>query len=160
MSASTVDLDQLVQECIVALGEGPADAPAHPDTTMRERFFELMVLVLGNLYGKTPVAAALFDRTTLLRVTTGMDDGDAGKLSLRIEDWMRLESLLRQQDGQKAYFVTRPTLAVLSTITSAGTLGEVFDRILKRYAESMPTENIRRSTRLLGSYFLSRVARS
>ncbi|MFO1033127.1 MAG: hypothetical protein U1E15_03215 [Hyphomicrobiales bacterium] len=50
MSASTVDLDQLVQECIVALGEGPADAPAHPDTTMRERFFELMVLVLGNLY--------------------------------------------------------------------------------------------------------------
>ncbi|MFO1033126.1 MAG: hypothetical protein U1E15_03210 [Hyphomicrobiales bacterium] len=106
------------------------------------------------------MAAALFDRTTLLRVTTGMDDGDAGKLSLRIEDWMRLESLLRQQDGQKAYFVTRPTLAVLSTITSAGTLGEVFDRILKRYAESMPTENIRRSTRLLGSYFLSRVARS
>jgi hypothetical protein len=150
----------MVQECIAALGDEAANAPAHPETTMRERFFELMVLVLGNLYNKTPVAGALFDRTTLQRVTAGMDDSDAGRLSLRIEDWMRLESLLRQQDGQKAYFVTRPTLAVLSTITSVGTLGEVFDRVLKRYVESMPSEKIRSSVRLLGSYFLTRVARS
>jgi hypothetical protein len=160
MSTATVDLEDLVQDCVACLGDAAANDPAAPETTMRERFFELMVLILGNLYSKTPVAGALFDRTTLLRVTAGMDDADAGKLAQRIEDWMRLESLLRQQDGQKAYFVTRPTLSVLSTITSSGTLGEVFDRILKRYAESMPSENIRRSARMLGSYFLTRVARS
>jgi hypothetical protein len=95
-----------------------------------------------------------------LRVTTGMDDSDAGRLTTRTEDWLRLEGMLRQQDGTKSYFITRSSLAVLSTITYAGTLGEVFEKILKRYQEAMPTEDIRRNTRVLGSYFLTRVARS
>lgn len=160
MSTSATDLEYLVQNALVALGDPPSENPAGPDTTMRERFFELLVLILGNLYNKTPVAAALFDRATMLRVTEGMDDNDAGKLTLRTEDWLRLEGLLRQQDGQKAYFITRPSLSVLSTITTAGTLGEVLDKIQKRYVESMPSENIRSATRILGSYFLTRVARS
>lgn len=160
MANAAVDLDALVAECLGSLGE-PAGADAPPEsTTMRERFFELMVLILGNLYGKTPVAAALFDRATLLRITAGMDDGDAGKLALRTEDWMRLEGLLRQQDGQKAYFLTRPSLAVLSTLTSAGTLGEVFDGILGRYGQSPPSDNIRSITQRLGAYFLTRLGRS
>jgi hypothetical protein len=160
MSNSTVDLDALVEECLSTLNDPPGPEAPPPDTTMRERFFELLVLILGNLYGKTPVASSLFERSTLSRVTAGMDDMESGKLSLRTEDWMRLEGLLRQQDGQKAYFLTRPSLAVLSSLTVAGTLGEVFAGFLGRYAQSPPSENIRSATRKLGSYFLMRAARS
>ncbi|MCA0433943.1 MAG: hypothetical protein LCH46_11845 [Proteobacteria bacterium] len=160
MSQSTIDLDQLVQDCRTALASTEEGGPCPPETTMRERFFELLVLSLGNLYNKTPVAAALFDRTTMLRVTTGMDDNDAGKLTGRGEDWLRLEGIFRQQDGQKAYYLTRPALAVLSTITSTGTLGDVLDALLLRYQQAMPTPEIRKSARMLGAYFLSRVARS
>ncbi len=158
MSAA-VDLEAFVQDALQALADDGGEA-ARADTTMRERFFELLVLILANLYSKTPVAGPLFDRATLSRITAGMDDAEAGRLAGRTEDWLRLESLLRQQDGQKAYFVTRSSLAVLSTITASGTLGEVFDKILKRYIEVMPSENLRRATRVLGSYFLTRVARS
>jgi hypothetical protein len=160
MTAAATDLNVLVSDAISAIAVAQEGGAAHPDTSMRERFLELLVLILGNLYGKTPVAAPLFDRTTLLRITTGMDDNDAGRLASRTEDWVRLEGLLRQQDGAKAYFISRPSLAVLSTLTDAGTLGEVFDRILKRYVAAMPTEEVRRITRMLGSHFVSRVARN
>jgi hypothetical protein len=159
MTAPTTDLDNLVLNALLALAE-PTGEAAHADTTSRERFFELMVLILGNLYTKTPISSPLFDRATLTRVTAGMDDGDAGRFTTRTEDWLRLEGLLRQQDGAKAYYITRPTLAVLSTLTYAGTLGEVMDKVLRRYQEAMPSENLRRTTRLLGSYYLTRVARS
>ena len=159
MNSANADLDVLVNDALTAIAEPPG-GPAPAETTMRERFFELMVLILGNLYTKTPVAAPLFDRATLLRITEGMDDNDTGRLTGRAEDWLRLEGLLRQQDGAKAYFVTRPSLAVLSTLTAHGTLGDVMDKIVKRYAEAMPSENLRRVVRMLGSYFLTRVARS
>jgi hypothetical protein len=159
MSDSAVDLEAILQNTLTSLND-PAGEAANADTTMRERFFELMVLIFGNLYTKTPVASALFDRNTLTRVTHGMDDGDAGRLAGRTEDWLRLEGLLRQQDGQKAYFVPRVSLSVMSTMTNHGTLGEVFAQVLKRYQAEMPSENIRRNVRVLGSYFLSRVARS
>jgi hypothetical protein len=157
--STVVDLDALVQDVLTAIAD-PAGEAARADTTMRERFFELLVLILGNLYTKTPVAAGLYDRNTLLRITTGMDDADAGRLSIRTEDWVRLEGLLRQQDGTKNYSITRSSLAVLATITSHGTLGDVFEKILKRYGEAMPSENLRSAVRILGSYFLTRVARS
>jgi hypothetical protein len=160
MSNSSFDLEQLVAEAQACLDEPANDAPVDTATTMRERFFEILVLILANLYGKTPVAAALFDRVMLQRVTAGMDDGDSGKLATRAEDWIRLEGLVRQQDGQKAYFLTRSSLAVLSTITSRGTLGDVIDRLLKRYVDAMPTANIRRVTRAFGSYFLMQLGRS
>jgi hypothetical protein len=159
MSNNTIDLDSLVAAAIAATADGEG-AAAVPETTMQQRFYELIVLIMGNLFTKTPVAGPLFDRTTLLRVTTGMDDGDAGRLAQRGEDWLRLEGLLRQQDGAKAYFVTRPSMAVMSTLTSHGSLGDVFDKILKRYQAAMPTENLRAATRTLGSYFLTRVSRS
>ncbi len=156
----TTELDQLVNSCLAQL-EITAE-PDQPENTagMRERFFEFLVLILANLYGKTPIASPLFDRTTMLRVTMGMDDGEAGKLIGRTEDWMRIEGLLRQQDGQKAYFLTRPVLAVLSTLTSAGTLGEVIEKLLKHYASAPPSAAVRNSARLLGSYILTRLARS
>lgn len=156
----TPELDHLITACIAQLEIIPE--PDQPENTagMRERFFELMVVILANLYGKTPIAAPLFDRTTLLRVTKGMDDGDAGKLAGRTEDWLRIEGLVRQQDGQKAYFLTRPTLAVLSTLTASGTIGEVLERILQHYASTEPTAELRKSICVLGSYILTRLARS
>lgn len=159
-NSAAIDLDKLVNECLAALPEESDNSVPAAETTMRERFFEFMVVILGNLYTKTPIAGALFDRSTMLRVTAGMEDGEAGKLTGRTEDWMRLEGLLRQQDGTKNYFLTRQTMAVLSTLTAAGTLGDVFDAVLARYGHSMPTANIRSTTRLLGSYFLTRLARS
>jgi hypothetical protein len=156
MSQSS-ELETLINNALAALADPPGE-PAHADTTMRERFIELTTLILGNLYTKTPVGAPLFDRTTMLRLTTGMDDNEAGRLAGRTEDWLRLEGLLRQVDGAKAYFVTTKTLAVLSTMTPNGTLGDVMAKVLKRYQEQMPSENLRRATRLLGTYFVSRSA--
>jgi hypothetical protein len=157
MSNTAVDLEALVQAALLAIDEPPGEA-SPPETTMRERFMELMVLILGNLYNKTPVAAALFDRGTMLRVTAGMDDVEAGKLTLRTEDFLRLESLLRQQDGAKAYSMTSATLSVLSTFTTAGPLGDVLDRVLRRYQQDMPSLALRKAARMLGSYYISRVA--
>jgi hypothetical protein len=158
MTTAVVDLEALAQNALAALDDAPGEA-ARSDTTMRERFFELMVLILGNLYTKTPVASALFDRATMLKVTAGMDDVDAGKLTGRTEDWLRLEGLLRQQDGAKAYFLTRSSLSVLSAITSTGPLGDVMAKIQAKYQASMPSENLRSATRLLGSYYINNVAR-
>jgi hypothetical protein len=154
MTAATADLDTLVRAALDATGDVGGEA-ASAETTMRERFFELMVLILGNLYTKTPVAAALFDRGTLLRITEGMDDNEAGRLASRTEDWLRLEGLLRQQDGAKAYFITRGSIAVLTTATSGGDLGDVMDKILQSYKQAMPSEKLRSATRQLGAYFLN-----
>lgn len=156
----TTELDPLVKACIAQLALVHEGDPPENTAGMRERFFELMVVILANLYGKTPVSSPLFDRTTMLRVTKGMDDGDAGKLAGRTEDWMRIEGIVRQQDGQKAYFLTRPTLAVLSTLTSEGTLGEVLEKILAHYLTTLPSPAVRKSAVTLGSYILTRLARS
>ena len=159
--SNATDIEKLVDALMAALDYPPleADAPP-PDTGMRERFFEMMVLVLANLYGKMPLASPMFSRETMLRIVAGMDDNDAGKLSGRGEDWLRLEGVLRQQDGQKAYFLTRPTLAVLSTLTSQGTLGEVIERALAKYSEGPPVPQLRKSLVQIGAYFLTRIARS
>ena len=161
MTSNATDIEQLVGSLMAALDYPPLEADAPPPTTgTRERFFEMMVLVLANLYGKTPLAAPMFTRETMLRIVAGMDDNDAGKLAGRSEDWLRVEGVLRQQDGQKAYFLTRPTLAVLSTITSHGTLGEVIEKALAKYSEGPPAPQLRKALVLIGAYFLSRIARS
>ncbi len=159
MSEVSFDLEKLIADIHTAIAEPSADEPVDPATTMRERFFELIVMILANLYGKTPVPVSLIDRLTLQRVSAGMDESDAAKLITRGDDWIRLEGLVKQQEGQKAYYLTRPALSVLSTITSAGTIGEVIDKLLKRYNEAPPTANIRRITRLMGSYILMRLSR-
>ncbi len=58
MSSSAVDLETLVQNTLACLIDPPGEA-SHADTTMRERFFELLVLILGNLYTKTPSCSEL-----------------------------------------------------------------------------------------------------
>jgi hypothetical protein len=159
--APATELENLIQQALEAIAQPLPDPPeAETDVSMRERFFEILPLILANLYGKTPVAAPLFDRATFLRVIVGMDDNDSGKLAVRTEDFIRLEGLARQQDGAKAYFLTRPSLAVMSTLTSQGTLGEVLEKVLKYYATGNPANNLRRITRMLGSYYITRMSRS
>ena len=161
MSTPATELEQLVENAMAAVAApAPDEMIVEEHIDMRKRFFEFLPLVLGNLYGKTPLAASLFDRATMLRITNGMDDNDAGKLTGRTEDWMRLEGLVRQQEGQKTYFLTRPSMAVLSIITSGGTLGEVLQLLLMRYLAAPPTTELRVATRLLGAYVLTRMARS
>ncbi len=158
MDPQQSEIEKLV-DAFAALPAPEADAAPYENTaSMRERFFELMVLSLANLYGKTPVASTLFDRTILKRVTDGLDDNEAGKLSLRAEDWMRLEWLVRGQEGTKAYYLSRMSLAVLSTITSAGTLGEVLEKIQAQYSAHMPSQDLRRVARLFGAYFITRLS--
>ena len=161
MTAPATELESLLQQALDAIAVPPPEpAESETEVSMRERFFELLPLILANLYGKTPVAAPLFDRATFLRVSAGMDDNDSGKLAQRSEDWIRLEGLARQQDGAKAYSLTRPSLAVMSTLTTHGTLGEVLEKVLKYYATGVPSNSLRRITRMLGSYYITRMARS
>jgi hypothetical protein len=156
MPDTSNELENLVISVFTTMTERVEGAEQPPnEADMRQRFFELLPLILGNLYGKTPVAASLFDRNIFLRVSNGMDDTDSGKLALRTEDWLRLEGILRQQDGQKAYTLTRPTLSILSSITAFGTLGESLEKVLKHYAEALPTPETRQATRLIGAYILS-----
>jgi hypothetical protein len=158
MHSEKPQIETLVERVTAALARAPE--PAEAEIVTRERFMEFLVLSLANLFGKTPVASSLLDRTLTRAVCQGMDDGDAGRLSSRGDDWMRLEGLLRVQEGQKSYTLNRPSLAVLCTPTSQGLLGEVLERIMAAYAEPGPSNDLRKVTRLLGAYILTRLARS
>ena len=138
-----------------------ATAPASEAApSFRERFCEALVLCLGNLYGRMPMSGTLFDRAMLRTVTMGLDDTDAGKFATRTEDWIRLEGIVRAVEGQKSYVINRPSMAVLCTVTSRGMLGEAMESALARYLDKTPTEALRKSTRQMGAYFLTRIARS
>ena len=161
MISEISQLETLVQRVLATIA-APADADAPPasQATMRERFFELMVLGLANLYGKIPVAGTLFDRSTLKFVTEGLDDNESGKFSSRADDWIRLEGLVRVMEGQKSYTLNRPSLAVLCTPTSQGTLGDVMEGIAAIYANPGPTPQLRVVTRDIAAYFMTRLGRS
>lgn len=154
-------LEDLIRQAAAARSStASATTDSENEVTMRERFLELLTLSLANLFGKTPVASSLFDRNTMRLVSAGLDDNEAGRLSTRADDWIRLEGLVRVQEGQKSYTLNRPSLAVLCTPTSQGLLGEVMEGLAAVYANPGPTPEIRKATRALGAYFMTRVARS
>lgn len=136
----------------------PPEAASAPG--MRDLFLEILTISLGNLYSKMPQPGTLYDRTMLKVITEGIDDNDVAKLTNRGEDWMRLEGIVRVVEGQKAYALNRPSMAVLSTQTAMGPLGNVMERITRAYAEGRATPELRRSARALGTYFLTRIARN
>lgn len=136
-------------------GPAPAEGPSN-----RERFLEALVLCLANLYTRMPLPGTMFDRAMLRVLTDGMEDTDASKFANRTEDWIRLEGIVRAAEGQKAYLISRTSMAVLSSTTSRGTLGEAMEAALAKYLEKPPSEALRKSTRQMGSYFLTRIARS
>ena len=158
MTTEPSPIDLLVERAAAALALPPE--PMAENVSMRERFMELLVLSFANLFGKTPIAASMLDRTLTKLISEGLEDGEAGRLSVRGDDWVRLEGLVRVQEGQKMYSLNRPSLAVLSTSTSQGLLGEVMEKIATAYANPGPSNELRQATRLLGAYFMTRVARN
>ncbi|MBI2719133.1 MAG: hypothetical protein HYX36_10310 [Rhizobiales bacterium] len=157
MTVEKAALDIVIDAVVDQL---PADAVADPTPGTRELFLEFLAVSLGNLYAKMPLPSTLYDRTMMKIITSGIDDGEAGKLVTRAEDWMRLEGVVRAAEGQKAYILNRPSMAVLSTATEAGTLGEVLERVARTYAEQKTSPALRRNVRQLGAYFLTRLGRS
>jgi hypothetical protein len=150
----TSSIEALFAETLAALKDPPSETPPGPETTMRERFYEIIVVALGNLFTRAPLSGQLYDRATLSRLIAGMDDTDAANLGKRADDWIRMEGILTQMEGQRAYFLPLPTMAALSTEVSGILLGELFDMVLKRYVEAMPSEALRRCARRLASHFL------
>ena len=153
-------LENLIEQIMAAL-QAPAEAKAETPAavSMRERFMELLVLSLASLYGKTPIPATPFDRAMMRSITVGLDDNDAGKLSKSTDDWIRLEGIVRVQEGAKNYTLNRMSLAVLSTMTSQGVLGEVMEGVASVYANPGPSQQLRLATRNLGAYFMTRLGR-
>jgi hypothetical protein len=92
-------------------------------------------------------------------VAEGLDDNDTGKFTSRTDDWIRLEGLVRVQEGQKTYMLNRVSLSVLSTPTSQGTLGEVMEAVFAIYNNPGPTPQLRLVTRQIGAYFMTRLGR-
>ena len=154
MTANLSPIEKLVSETLATLDEPASDMPPGAETTFRERFYEMIVLALGSLFAKSPTAGQMYDRTTLNRLTAGMDDTDAANLTRRADDWIRIEGILTQTEGQKSYFLPLATLAVLSNEVSGILLGDLYERILKRYQGEMPSDNLRRCTRKLAAHFL------
>ena len=152
-------VETLVREISDVIAANLAPEPIDPETSARERFMELLVVALANLYGKTPVPASPFSRTMMKTITEGMDDNDAGVFSTRADDWIRLEGLVRVQEGQKNYALNRMSIAVLSTPTSRGSVGEVMEQVLKVYVEGGPSLRLRQVTRRFGAYFMTRLGR-
>ena len=154
MKAELSSIEKLVSETLAALDEAASETPPGPETTFRERFYEMIVLALGSLFAKSPTAGQMYDRTTLNRLTVGMDDTDSANLTKRADDWLRIEGIFTQTEGQKSYFLPLPTLAVLSNEVSGILLGDLYEKILRRYQADMPSDNLRRCTRKLAAHFL------
>lgn len=152
-------VEMLVREIADTIAAGLPSEAIGPETSNRERFMELLVLALGNLFGKTPVPASPFSRTMMKTITEGMDDNDAGAFSTRADDWIRLEGMVRVQEGQKNYTLNRMSISVLSTPTSQGSVGEVMEQVLKVYIEAGPSLRLRQVTRRFGAYFMTRLGR-
>ena len=152
-------LETLVRQITAVLDARPAPEPIDAEASTRERFMELLVLSLANMYGKTPVPVAPFSRAIMKSVTENMDDNDAGAFTSRADDWIRLEGMVRVQEGAKNYVLNRMAIAVLSTPSSEGTVGEVMERIMRFYAEPGPSVAVRKLTRQFGGYFMTRLGR-
>ncbi len=153
MAMQTDYIENLAVAALDACAHKGTDAtPA--ETTLRERFYEILTLALGNLFPRMPTTGQIYDRAIFLRVTAGLEDGDAAALGKRTDDWMRLEGIIKQEEGKRAYYLPIKTQAALSTMTSKGLLGDVLAAVLKRYSESAPSEELRVATRNLGAAVL------
>jgi hypothetical protein len=159
MTRESSEIDTLAANIAAAIAR-PASPVANKESySPRGAFFELLVMALANLYAKVPLGTALFDRATLKAVIGALDDTEAGRLQNRTEDWIRLEGLVRSLEGQKSYTLNRPSLAVLSTVTAHGRVGEIMERLHQRYLQQPASPELRALTRDLASYFLSRLGR-
>jgi hypothetical protein len=134
-------------------------AAAAPALLPRDLFLEILAIALGNMFNRTPVPGQLYDRAMLKPITQGVDDTEIAKVTLRSEDWIRLEGIVRAAEGQKAYILNRASLTVLSTPTPEGLLGDVLSRICQCYSEGSVTPELRAKARELAVYFITHFAR-
>ena len=158
--SNDTELDDLVTRAMAALDEPANDAPPPQETTLRARFYELTVLALGNLFPRMPATGQIYDRTTLNRVVQGMDDSDAAVLGKRGDDWLRLEGIIKQEEGKRAYYLPLSSMAKMSFTTPAGLLGDICGAIVQRYTAANPSDNLREATRALGAAILVRLSAS
>ena len=154
METQEQQLNDLVAAALAACEQPGNEAPPPPDTTVLERFYELMVLSLANLFPRMPFTGQIYDRTILMRIIMGMDEAEAAGLGKRTDDWLRLEGMIKQEEGKRSYYLPRTTQAALSTMTPHGMLGLVFAKILKRYTDAAPSDELRKHTRSLCACFL------
>ena len=152
MKSQEEQLNDLVKAALAAFDQPFNEKPS--EGSFRERFYELMVLAMGNLFPRMPTTGQIFDRVILQRVMLGLDDGDAANLGKRTDDWLRLEGMIKQEEGKRAYYLGRTTQAALSTMTPAGLLGDVFAKILRHYIDIGPSDELRQHTRSLAACFL------
>lgn len=162
MANDSIELDRLAEEISAELDRPLPDAAIvkEPAPPTRDLFLELIVLALGALYAKVPYGSGLFDRATLKAALSHLEDNEAGKMQTSTEDWIRLEGLVRALEGQKNYTLNRPSMAVLSTRTQHGLVGELMERVQQRYVAAAPTPELRQRAREIGSYFLTRLGRA
>jgi hypothetical protein len=168
MVAAFGALDQAARQMAEALGKvggmEAADAPGSPgaveEVPLRELFFELLALGLANLYHIVPLSAPLFDRGMLKAVTGHLPDTESSKLIVRADDWIRLEGLVRGQEGQKSYSLSSQALAILSTETPDGSIGGLMKQSYDCYARQAHSPELRQATRRLAAVFLSMMVRS
>ena len=159
MTRDPNELESLAGRVAAELAK-PAPPPSKQPYSARGIFLEMMVLALGSLYAKLPHGSSLFDRATLKAVLAGIDETEAGKIQSGAEDWIRLEGLVRALEGQKNYTLSRPTLSVLSSVTSHGLVGELMERVQQRYIAAKPSPELRKLAQQLASYFLGRLGRA
>jgi hypothetical protein len=79
---------------------------------------------------------------------------------IRTDDWIRLEGLIRGQEGQKAYTLSLQSLAVLSTETPDGSIGRLMERACDCYVRQAHTPELRQATRRLAAVFLNMMAQT
>jgi hypothetical protein len=154
-------LDSLARAIVneLAAPSKPSEAE-ETGPSVRGAFLELLVLSLANFYWKIPLPSTLVDRAMLKVLEPSLGGEDIGKFATKAEDWIRQEGLARVQEGQKSYALNRISFAVLSTPTSEGLVGELMERIAERYLGEGATPELRRHTRALASYFMTRLGRS
>lgn len=165
MTAETGALEQAARQMATALDKiGDATTAGPPgqveEVPVRELFLELLVVGLANLYGKVPLASTLFERSMLKAVTGHLPDAESSKIMIRTDDWIRLEGLIRGQEGQKAYSLSLQSLAILSTETPDGSIGRLMERACDCYVRQVHTPELRHATRRLAAVFLNMMAQS
>jgi hypothetical protein len=151
-------------EALGKIGGGAADPAAAPipveEVPPRELFFELLALGMANLFTIVPLAAPLFERAILKAVVGHLPDTESSKLIVRADDWIRLEGLVKGQEGQKAYSLSSQALAILTTETPHGSIGRILERAYGCYLRQAHTPELRQATRKLAAAFLSLMVRS
>ncbi len=165
MTAVSGTADQAARQMADALGKiAPAgDAAAAPSPVEaappRELFFELLALGMANLFTVVPLAAPLFERAILKAVVSHLPDTESSKLIVRADDWIRLEGLVKGQEGQKAYALSSQTLAILTTETPDGSIGRLLEQAYACYLRQAHTPELRQATRKLAAAFLNMMVR-